>query len=180
MRGVAHLRYAVLETLYQAKLNNECLGAAEIGRRAFIFREAGYAQKSGNDSIIWGVLNSLVKDKLITKCQRTTKRDGWELTDQAFHNRNQELNQIPEWGGPLRLIDICRTKQYNFCPGCLGPLPLRPDIDHIQATAAGGPDTPENKHLMCPNCNRSRGKKPLKKFLKEKIKNTDPRNSYQP
>lgn len=38
-RGVAMLRIAVLEVLYEARKNGECIGAAEIGRRAGIFRE---------------------------------------------------------------------------------------------------------------------------------------------
>ena len=78
-RGVAHLRVAVLEVLYEAKKNGECVGGAEIGRWAGIFREGGYAQKQGNDAIVWGVLSSLVKDALLAAgCERifTEKASG--------------------------------------------------------------------------------------------------------
>lgn len=53
-KGGAYLRVAVLEVLYNAKKNGECLGAAEIGRRADVFREPGYAARQGNDHIVWG------------------------------------------------------------------------------------------------------------------------------
>ena len=83
-RGVAHLRVAVLEVLYAAKKSGECIGSAEISRRAGIFRESGYAQKAGNDSIVWGVLSSLVKDGLLDKCTQNNGNAGWELTAPAF------------------------------------------------------------------------------------------------
>lgn len=81
-RGVAMLRIAVLEVLYEARKNGECIGAAEIGRRAGIFREPGLAQKQGNDYIVWGVLNSLAKDELLDdQFLKERLEDGDEWTD---------------------------------------------------------------------------------------------------
>ncbi|MEM7072286.1 MAG: HNH endonuclease signature motif containing protein [Pseudomonadota bacterium] len=179
-RGVAHLRIAVMEILYEAKKNRECLGGAEISRRAGIFREPGYATKQGNDHIIWGILNSLVKDNLITKCDQKNKRPGWELTQKAFERRNDEISDIPNWGGDKRIIAFYRAKQWGFCPGCLAVLPERPDVDHKQAKARGGKDSAENKQLLCPNCNRRRGAKPFEEFVAERLADGNQWTDYKP
>lgn len=94
-RGVAHLRVAVMEVLYSAKKNRECIGGAEISRRAGIFREPGYATKQGNDQIVWGILNSLAKDNLITKCTQKNNRLGWKLTKAAFAQRARKSQRLP-------------------------------------------------------------------------------------
>lgn len=179
-RGVAHLRVAVMEVLYSAKKSEECIGAAEIGRRAGIFREPGYATKQGNDHIVWGILNSLVKDGFITKCRQKNKQWGWELTDGTFAKRDQEVSEIPDWGGDKRIIAAYRVKQWGFCPGCLAVLPERPDVDHIRAKSKGGQDSAENKQLLCPNCNRRRGTKPFEEFVAERLADGDEWTDYNP
>ncbi|MCY4152908.1 MAG: hypothetical protein OXE94_11840 [Aestuariivita sp.] len=98
-RGVAHLRVAVLEVLYAARKNGECIGAATISRRAGIFRETGYAVKMGNDFIVTGILNSLVKDGFLRNCEQSNQKNGWTLTDQAFKKRDQEATAPPISGG---------------------------------------------------------------------------------
>lgn len=179
-RGVAHLRVAVMEVLYAAKKNGECLGAADIGRRAGIFREAGYAVKQGNDYIVTGVLSSLVKDNLLTKCLQANGRPGWELTDATFNARDQEVAEVPDWGGDKRIINAYRIKQWGFCPGCLAVLPKRPDVDHVRAKADGGDDGADNKQLLCPNCNRRRGAKPFNEFLADRLADGTPWTDYDP
>jgi len=179
-RGVAHLRVAVLEVLYHARKSRECIGAAEIGRRAGIFREPGYAQAQGNDSIVWGVLNSLVKDNLLDKCQQKNGKAGWQLTDSAFSQRDQEVKAVPNWGGDKRIIAAFRLRQWGFCPACLAVLPERPDVDHIKAKAKGGGNEAENKQLLCPNCNRRRGAKSFNLFLEERIADGNKWTDYVP
>lgn len=179
-RGVAHLRIAVLEVLYKAKKAGECIGGAEIGRRAGIFREPGYATAQGNDYIVWGVLNSLVKDGLLDKCMQSNNQWGWELNDSAFAQRDKEVADTPDWGGDKRIIDAYRAKQWGFCPGCLAVLPKRPDVDHIRAKAKGGSDDAKNKQLLCPNCNRRRGAKPFGQFLAERLADGNKWTDYEP
>ncbi len=179
-RGVAHLRVAVMEVLYAAKKAGECIGAAEIGRRSGIFREPGYATKQGNDHIVWGILNSLVKDRLLTKCAQANGRPGWALTDDAFARRDREVAEIPDWGGDKRIIDLYRLKQWGFCPGCLAVLPERPDVDHIRAKARGGSDDAGNKQLLCPNCNRRRGAKPFDEYVAERLADGSEWTDYEP
>ncbi len=179
-RGVAHLRVAVLEVLYEAAKKQECIGAAEIGGRAGIFREPRYARKQGNDDIVWGVLSSLVKDGLLDKCVQTNNRNGWKLTGRAFDQRHAEVGDIPDWGGDKRIIDAYRLRQWGFCPGCLAVLPERPDVDHIRAKAVGGSDEAENKQLLCPNCNRRRGAKPFLQFVEERLSDGNEWTDYVP
>ena len=179
-RGVAHLRVAVLEVLYAAAKAGECIGAAEIGRRADIFKEPGFAVRQGNDYIVTGVLNSLVKDRLLDKCRQPNGRGGWKLTKSAFEQRDAEVSEVPDWGGDKRIIAAYRLKQWGFCPGCLAVLPERPDVDHIRARARGGSDSAENKQLLCPNCNRRRGAKPFNEFLKERLADGDKWTDYIP
>ncbi len=89
------LEEAVLDVLWEAKGTGECLGPAEISRRAGIFRESGHAKKVGNDDIVWGILGKLVKQGRVHKCRqdsrRSTKEDGWELTDDEFSRRHDNL-----------------------------------------------------------------------------------------
>ena len=179
-RGVAHLRVAVLKVLYAAKKAGECIGAATIGRRAGIFREPGYAVKQGNDYIVTGVLNSLVKDGLFDKCIQANGRNGGELTNQAFVQRDQEVAEVPDWEGDRRIIEAYRLKQWGFCPGCLAVLPERPDVDHIRARAKGGDDTAENKQLLCPNCNRRRGANPFEEFVAGRLADGNKWTDYDP
>ena len=179
-RGVAHLRVAVMEVLYSAKKNKECIGAAEISRRSGIFREPGYATKQGNDHIVWGILNSLVKDSLVTKCTQRNNRPGWKLTKDAFARRDKEVSETPDWGGDKRIIAAYRLKQWSFCPGCLAVLPERPDVDHIRARARGGADSAKNKQLLCPNCNRRRGAKSFEVFVAERLEDGNEWTDYKP
>ncbi len=120
--------------------------------------------KQGNDYIVTGVLNSLVKDGLLDKCIQRNGRPGWELTDAAFKQRDKDAAKPPDWGGDRLIIELYRAKQWGFCPGCLAVLPQRPDVDHIRAKARGGKDTVDNKQLLCPNCNRRRGAKPFNEW----------------
>ena len=46
----------------------QCIDTAEISRRAGIFQESGHAMKSVNDSIVWGMLNKLVRENKVKKC----------------------------------------------------------------------------------------------------------------
>ena len=179
-RGVALLRIAVLEVLYLARKGKRCIGGAEIGKRAGIFRKPGWAAKSANDYIVWGIINSLAKDGYLDKCTQANGRSGWTLTEEMFKQRDLEVNDIPTWGGDSRIIDAYRVKQWGFCPGCLSVLPQRPDIDHKQPKSKGGTDDPENKQLLCPNCNRSRGNRSFNDFLIEKEKDGTKFTDYIP
>ena len=92
--GEFHLEEAILDVLLEARHEEECLGAAEISRRSGIFREGGFAQKSGNDAIVWGMLNKLAKFNRVQKCPQNkanpTKTDGWQLTDDEFTRRRDD------------------------------------------------------------------------------------------
>ena len=121
--------------------------------------------RQSNGDIVWGVLNTFVKDGLLTKCTQANGQPGRELTDEAFSRRDLEGVEVPDRGGDKRIIEAYRVKQRGLCPCCLAVLPERPDIDHSRARAHGGPDSVKNKQLLCPNCIRRNGAKPFEKFV---------------
>lgn len=90
--GMFHLEEAILDILLEAKHEGECIGAAEIGRKAGIYREAGTAQM--NDAITTGVLNKLADENRVSRCQQThyPSRGGWELTDHEFALRRDDVS----------------------------------------------------------------------------------------
>lgn len=94
--GEFYLEEAVLDILLDARHEDECLGAAAIGKRAGIFREAGYAKNSGNDDIVWGILGKLVKEGRIQKCAQdpanSARRDGWEMTESEYQARRDDVS----------------------------------------------------------------------------------------
>ena len=74
-RALGMLQTIVLEDLFAS---DEPLGPSAISKRNGIFREAGYVKKSGNDDIVWGVLGSLAKERLIVKVGK-----GWALSEET-------------------------------------------------------------------------------------------------
>ena len=165
IRGVGLLRIAVMEVLYEAALSGECLGPAEIGKRASIFREAKWARKQGNDDIVWGVLSSLAKSGLVTKCAQTNGRGGWMLSEEAEAARREVEEAEHSWGGDKKLEELLRKRQWGLCIGCLGALGAKPHIDHIIPRSKGGPDTPGNKRLLCGTCNTGRNNRAFRAYL---------------
>ncbi len=94
--GEFHLQEAVLDVLLEAKHENDCIGAAEISRRSGIFREGGDIDrgepKSMNDAIATGLLIKLMKEGSVQRCpQSGNKRGGWELTEQEFTRRRDDV-----------------------------------------------------------------------------------------
>ena len=51
--------------------------------------------KSGNDSIVWGMLNKLVKENKVKKCPQNPavaeKMNGWDLTDEEYASRRDDV-----------------------------------------------------------------------------------------
>ena len=88
--GEFHLEEAILDVLLEAQHEGDCIGPAEISKRSGIFRESGYAMASGNDNIVWGMLNKLVKEKKIERCKKAG-RNGWQLTKEEFERRRDDV-----------------------------------------------------------------------------------------
>ncbi len=89
--GEFYLEEAILDVLLEARHEEECLGAAEIGKRTGIFRkpEAGL-----NDAITWGMLNKLLKNGKVEKCAQkrgSGKEDGWQLTNEEYQSRRDDV-----------------------------------------------------------------------------------------
>lgn len=92
--GEFNLEEAVLDVLLEARHERECLGPAEISKRAGIFREPGHAMTSGNDAIVWGILGKLAKHGRIEKCPqdkgKSHKLNGWKLTESEYRSRRDD------------------------------------------------------------------------------------------
>lgn len=88
--GTFYLQEAVLDTLYHHKLNSKYgLGAAEISRRADIYRERGIADII-NDAIVTGILNSLHELNKVERAEQSTGKGGWKITQSEFEKRGEE------------------------------------------------------------------------------------------
>ncbi|RKU28967.1 hypothetical protein C6497_07165 [Candidatus Poribacteria bacterium] len=86
--GEFHLEEAVLDVLLEANHEREIIGAAEVSRRAGIFREPGHSMKGGNDAIAWGILGKLIKENRVIKVDQ-----GFKLTDEEFELRRDDVNK---------------------------------------------------------------------------------------
>ena len=85
--GMRQLEEAVLDVLFEARRNGECLSVSEISRRAGLFIGKGDTSKgepgSMTHSIAWGVVLELFRDGHIRKCPKSPGRSGYDLTEQA-------------------------------------------------------------------------------------------------
>lgn len=94
--GEFYLEEAVLDVLLDARHERECVGAADIGRRAGIFREKGDSVRGApaamNDAIVSGILIKLVHAGRVQRCDnpKTGKR-GYELSDSEFEQRRDDV-----------------------------------------------------------------------------------------
>ena len=89
--GQFHLEEAVLDVLLEAKHEGDCIGAAEISRRAGIFRDRGDVNIM-NDAIATGVLVKLADEGRVQRCQQNdANRGGWELTGSEFALRRDDV-----------------------------------------------------------------------------------------
>ncbi len=89
--GEFHLEEAVLDVLLEAKHQGDCLGAAEISKRAGIYRERG-SENTMNDAIVTGLLVKLADANRVQRCTQSNARGGWELTDREFAIRRDDVS----------------------------------------------------------------------------------------
>lgn len=88
--GEFHLEEAVMDVLCHS--HPTPLGAADIGRRAGIHRDAGVAGM--NDAIVHGILNKLATQKRVERVERVdpSKRGGgWRLSVHEYGKRREDI-----------------------------------------------------------------------------------------
>lgn len=88
--GQFHLEEAILDVLLEARYESKCLGAAEIGKRAGIFRDPG-SKVNMNDAIVHGLLNKLSIVERVERCKQSNGRGGWRLSDNEFELRSDDF-----------------------------------------------------------------------------------------
>lgn len=89
--GQFYLEEAVLDVLLEAKHEGDCIGAADISRRAGIFRDRGEVNII-NDAITTGVLIKLHDEGRVQRCTQPNGRGGWDLTDHKFALRRDDVS----------------------------------------------------------------------------------------
>ena len=88
--GMFYFEESVLDVLLESKYEGECLGPADISRRAGIFRERGSVNIM-NDAIVHGVLVKLADENRVQYSTQPDEGGGWELTDKEFTERRDDV-----------------------------------------------------------------------------------------
>lgn len=88
--GMFHLEEAILDVLLEARHEGECIGPAEISRRAGIYRDRGSLDVM-NDAVAWGIINKLHDEGRVQRCKQVNNRGGFELTDKEFSLRRDDV-----------------------------------------------------------------------------------------
>lgn len=88
--GEFHLHEAVLDVLCAAHPEGWGIGAAEIGRRAGIYRATGVIQL--NDAIVSGLLNDLYEQGRVEQAEQENGRGGWRLTAREYDRRRDDID----------------------------------------------------------------------------------------
>lgn len=87
--GEFHLQEAILDVLCDAHPEGHGTGAAEIGRRASIYR--GPAGMNMNDAIVTGFLYQLRDMGKVEQADQQNNRSGWRLTEQEYERRRDDI-----------------------------------------------------------------------------------------
>ena len=90
--GEFHLEEAILDVLLEARHEGQCLGAAEISKRAGIFRDPG-PKINMNDAIVHGLANKLGIAGKVERCKQANGRGGWRLSDKEFERRRDDIQE---------------------------------------------------------------------------------------
>ena len=90
--GTFYLQEAVLDILYEHYPEGYGIGAADISRRAGIYRERGPSDIM-NDAIVTGILNSLHEEGKVERTaeQEHVQRGGWRLTESEYNRRRDDV-----------------------------------------------------------------------------------------
>ena len=87
--GEFYLHESILDVLLDNQQEKIGLGAAEISRRAGIYRNAG---KIGmNDAIVSGCLNDLCDQGKVQKAKQESGRGGCRLTNEEYERRRDDI-----------------------------------------------------------------------------------------
>ena len=89
--GEFHLQEAVLDVLCDNQPEGWGLGAAEISRRAGIYRESDVIQM--NDAIASGLLNQLHEQGRVEQHDQENGRGGWRLTEREYERRRDDIER---------------------------------------------------------------------------------------
>lgn len=93
--GEFHLEEAILDVLLEEHHEKDCIGPAEISRRAGIFRRGGGGgdlPAGMNDAICNGMLIKLYEEGKVKRCEKVSgSGQGWKLTKEEFERRRDDV-----------------------------------------------------------------------------------------
>lgn len=88
--GEFYLKEAVLDILCEHYPEGYGIGAADISKRAGIYRDRG-VENILNDAIVWGLLNSLHEEGKVERMEQESGRGGWKLTQSEYNRRRDDV-----------------------------------------------------------------------------------------
>ena len=91
--GEFYLEEAILDVLLEAKYETDCVGPAEISKRAGIFRDRG-KEDIMNDAICTGILVKLCDARKVERCAQENNKGGWKLTNEEFERRREDVRLV--------------------------------------------------------------------------------------
>ena len=87
--GEFYLQEAVLDVLCSAYPERLGINAAEISKRAGMYRSTGAAGM--NDAIVHGVLNQLEEQDKVWRVNPKIRGKGWMLTEDEYERRRDDV-----------------------------------------------------------------------------------------
>lgn len=88
--GTFYLQEAVMDILYEHYPEGYGVGAADISKRAGIYRDRGPSDIM-NDAIVTGILNSLYEEGKVERIEQEGGRGGWRLTKSQYNRRRDDV-----------------------------------------------------------------------------------------
>lgn len=88
--GEFHLQEAILDVLCNAYTDEHGIGAAEIGRKAGVYRETSAVGL--NDAMVHGLLNQLHEQGKVEQAPQKNTRGGWRLTAREYERRREDID----------------------------------------------------------------------------------------
>ena len=112
----------------------------------------------------------MITSKQVEKIRSAIHEQVNEIHEQVDKQLDELVKRFHENKSVRRLmVDILHEKEGGVCGGCGETFQARNmELDHIVAKSSGGSYCIDNRQVLCGACNREKGKKPMREFLKKK------------
>ncbi len=112
----------------------------------------------------------MITSKQVEKIRKALHDKVNEIHEQLDRQLDDLVRRFHEDKDVRRLmVDILHEEEGGVCGGCGATFPARNmELDHIVPKSSGGSYCIDNRQVLCGACNREKGKKPMREFLKKK------------